>query len=109
MARYKSHDTAQGKLIPVSFEAQLPRGTFEHALSHVIDHKLDLSVFEARYCNDDGGAPAYHSAVLLKIILFAYSKGMTSSREIQWCCQFKLLVSKNTSLTGLPANVRLIP
>ncbi len=28
---------------------------------------------------------------MLKIILFAYSKGITSSREIQWCCETNIL------------------
>ncbi|MFK7857510.1 MAG: transposase, partial [Granulosicoccus sp.] len=27
----------------------------------------------------------------LKIILFAYSRGITSSRQIQWCCQSNIL------------------
>ncbi|CAN0587139.1 unnamed protein product, partial [Ectocarpus sp. 12 AP-2014] len=35
--------------------------------------------------------PAYDPAVLLKIILFAYSKGITSSREIQWCCETNVI------------------
>ncbi|WP_420811684.1 transposase [Nitrincola tibetensis] len=29
--------------------------------------------------------------MLLKIILFAYSKGITSSREIQWCCETNII------------------
>jgi len=28
---------------------------------------------------------------LLRIILFAYSKGITSSREIQWCCEHNII------------------
>lgn len=28
---------------------------------------------------------------MLKIILFAYSKGITSSREIQWCCETNII------------------
>nr|WP_249977994.1 hypothetical protein [Halomonas olivaria] len=48
--------------------------------------KLDVSVFHPRYRNDATGWLAYDSAILLKIILFAYSKGITSSREMQWCC-----------------------
>ena len=38
---------------------------------------------EARYDNDACGAPAYDPAILLKIILYAYSKGITSSRQIE--------------------------
>ena len=29
--------------------------------------------------------------ILLKIILFAYSKGITSSRQIQWCCETNII------------------
>lgn len=50
-----------------------------------------MSIFNPNYQNDDGGRPAYDPAILLRIILFAYSKGITSSREIQWCCQTNIL------------------
>lgn len=53
----------------------------------LVEYKLDLSIFNYAYKNDEGGRPAYDPAILLKIILFAYSKGITSSREIQWCCE----------------------
>jgi len=43
------------------------------------------------YNNEDGGRPAYDPAILLKIVLFAYSKGITSSREIQWCCESNII------------------
>jgi len=87
MARFKHYDYRQTKMLPVSFERQILPGTFEHTLSHLIDHDIDLSVFEERYRNDEGGAPAYDPAVLLKIILFAYSKGITSSRQIAQLCR----------------------
>lgn len=70
---------------------QLQPGTFEFAINHLIDHKLDLSIFHAGYANDDGGRPAYDPAILLKIILFAYAKGITSSREIQWNCETNVI------------------
>jgi transposase len=87
MARYKHYDYAQMKLLPVSFARQILPGTFEHTLHTLIDEHFDLSVFDTQYCNDDTGAPAYDPAILLKIILFAYSKGVTSSREIAQLCQ----------------------
>src|SRR5712671_3380351 len=87
MARYKHYDYGQTKLLPISYERQILPGTFEHTLSYLIDHKIDLSVFEGRYQNDDTGAPAYDPALLLKIILFAYSKGITSSRVIGQLCR----------------------
>jgi len=75
MARYKDIHCDQDKFIPISFQKQILPGTFEHTLSYLIDHELDLSVFEARYHNDDTGAPAFDPAVLLKIVIYAYSRG----------------------------------
>lgn len=83
MPRYKPYDYRQTKMLPVRFEEQILPGTFEHTLNRLIDESIDLSVFEARYRNDDGGAPAYDPAVLLKIILLAYSRGITSSLQIK--------------------------
>jgi transposase len=87
MARYKHYDYAQTKMLPVSYERQILPGTFEYTLSYLIDNKIDLSVFEGRYKNDDGGAPAYDPAILLKIILFAYSRGIIYSRRIEALCR----------------------
>jgi len=78
-------------MVVINYQEQLQAGTFEHALHHLIDSRLDLSVFYPRYKNDDTGRPAYDPAILLKIILFAYSKGITSSREIQWCCETNII------------------
>jgi transposase len=87
MARYKEYDYRQGKFLPISFDKQILPGTFEYTLNYLIDNELDLSIFDARYRNDDTGAPAYDPAILLKIILYAYSRGITSSRKIEQCCR----------------------
>lgn len=87
MARYKEYCYAQTKLLPVSFARQILPGTFEYTLHYLIDHEIDLSVFDARYRNDETGAPAYDPAILLKILLYAYSRGVVSSREIERLCR----------------------
>lgn len=51
-------------------------GSFEHALDHLIDTEVDLSGIAKRYRNDETGAPAYDPAVMLKIVLLAYSRGV---------------------------------
>ena len=91
MARYKDYSYEQGKLIPVHFEDQILPGTFEYTINYLIDNELDLSVFENRYRNEETGAPAYDPAILLKIVLFAYSRGITSSRKIARCCRENIL------------------
>jgi len=87
MARFKPYDYGQMKMLPVSFEQQILPGTFEYTLNHLIDHEIDMAVFESRYRNDETGAPAYDPAILLKVILYAYSRGVTSSRQIERLCR----------------------
>lgn len=86
MARYRQIDTSP-RFIAIDLQTQLLPGTFEHALSHLLDHEIDLSGLDARYSNADTGAPAYPPAVLLKLILFAYSRGIVSSRGIARACR----------------------
>jgi transposase len=91
MARYKTYSYAQGKFIPVYFEKQILPGTFEYSLNHLIDHELDLSIFDERYRNEETGATAYDPRILLKIILFAYSRGIVSSRRIAQACEENII------------------
>ena len=55
MPRYKEADYAQGQFIPIQFEHQILPGSFEHALSYVIDHKISMTAFDALRKNDDVG------------------------------------------------------
>jgi transposase len=86
MARYKHIDTGP-RFLAVDLQRQLLPGSFEHALNHLIDHELDLSSFDARFNNDATGAAAYPPAMLLKVVLFAYSQGIVSSRGIEAVCR----------------------
>ena len=56
MARYRHYDPQQTKMIAVSYGRQLLAGTFEHALSYLIDNEIDLDRFAARFKNDETGA-----------------------------------------------------
>ncbi len=91
MARYKDYNYDQLKLLPISFSRQILPGTFEHTLDYIVSHELKLTIFDARHNNDETGAPAYDPAILLKIVLYAYSRGITSSREIEQCCRENII------------------
>ncbi|MFN0040609.1 MAG: transposase [Burkholderiales bacterium] len=86
MPRFKPIDRGM-KLLPIDLSVQLLPGTFEHALSHLIDEELDLSPLDRRFKNDESGAPAYAPSVLLKVVLYAYSRGMIRSRDIATACE----------------------
>lgn len=96
MARYKEVDT-QPRFLPIDLAQQLLPGTFEHALNHLLDNELDLSDFDARFCNDATGASAYPPALLLKVVLFAYSRGLISSRAMAAACREQVIFM---ALTG---------
>jgi len=87
MPNYRSDNYKQSVLIAINLEEQLVAGSFEHALHYLIEHYLDLSDFDLDYRNDETGRPAYHPGVLLRIVLFAYSKGIFTSRRIAWHCE----------------------
>ena len=86
MARYKQYDYSQMILVPVSFKEQLIPGTLEYAIHHIIEERVDMSIFNDRYCNDDTGRKAIDPKLLLKVVLFGYSRGILSSRSLERAC-----------------------
>ena len=86
MAKYKGYDYSQSVLIPVSFEDQLMAGTLEFAIHTLVENRMDLSIFEDRYKNDETGRSAYDPKVLLKVVLFGYSRGLITSRKLERAC-----------------------
>ena len=100
MPRFKEYNYNQMVMLPISFERQILPGTFEHSVNYLVDGKLDLSIFDSRYNNDETGRPAYDPAILLKIVLLAYSRGVTSSRKIEALCRENVIfmaISADTS------------
>jgi transposase len=87
MAKYKSYDYSQSVLIPVSLEEQLMPGTLEFAIHTLVETRIETSIFENRYNNDETGRLAYDPKILLKVVLFGYSRGLISSRQIERACK----------------------
>lgn len=90
MPRYKPAQR-NGLFIAVMLEEQIQPGTFEFALSHLVDEGLDLSTLDAKFRNDATGASAYDPRALLKIVLLAYSRGLITSRKIERACEQNVL------------------
>ena len=96
MARFKYNDNSQGVFLPINLEEQLFPGTFEWTLDYLID-KMDVTLFEQNYYNDEKGAAAYSPKILLKVIMYCYSRGILSSRRIEQACKQHIIVK---SLAG---------
>jgi len=87
MAKYIPYDYSQTVMIPVSLTDQLVAGTLEHTIHYLVEERLDLSAFDAQFCNDETGRRAYDPRVLLKIVLFGYSRGLKGSRRLEAACR----------------------
>ena len=100
MAKYKRYDFSQSMLIPVCFEEQLIPGTLEFAIHTLVETRMDMSIFDDNYQNDETGRRAYDPKILLKVVLFAYSRGLISSRKIERAC------IENVTFMALSGNQR---
>ena len=87
MAKYKHYDYSQDVLIPVSLKDQLLPGTLEFAIHTLVETRMDTSIFDDRYSNDETGRMAYDPKILLKVILLGYARGLLSSRKIERACR----------------------
>jgi len=87
MAKYKHYDYSQDVLIPVSLKDQLIPGTLEFAIHTLVETRMDTSIFDDRYSNDETGRLAYDPKILLKVILLGYARGLISSRKIESACR----------------------
>jgi transposase len=87
MAKFKTYDYRQRVLLPVSLEDQLMPGSLEFAIHTLVEKRLDMSIFEGKYRNDETGRAAYDPKLLLKLVLLGYSRGLISSRKIEQACR----------------------
>jgi hypothetical protein len=65
MAKYKRYDYSQSLLIPVSLEDQLMLGILEFAIHTLVERRMDMSVFDVKYQNDETCRRAYDPKILL--------------------------------------------
>ena len=80
MPNFYEYNPEQGYLLPPSVRDVLGE---EHLcfFVHRAVEKMNLQEFEQAYSEE--GHPAYHPALLLKVWLYAYALGVTSSRRLE--------------------------
>ncbi len=74
-------DRVQGYLMAPSLRDWLPEGHLSWFILDAVE-QLDLGEFYAAYRNDGWGAAAYDPAMMVAVLLYAYSQGLRSSRRI---------------------------
>lgn len=82
MPRFKQmpQDPSQIWLMPPSMDEMVSEDDDVRVLSEVMD-QLEWSILESTY--NERGTPAYPPRVMTKVLVFAYSKGIRSSRKIE--------------------------
>jgi transposase len=83
--RFRHYDQSQTFLLPPSLDDWLPENHEARFISDVVEDMLDLDCIYDSY-TEASGAPPYDPAMMLKLLLFAYSIGVTSSREMERRC-----------------------
>ncbi len=82
MKRFKAYEPEQGYLLPPSPKDWLPEGHLAHFIDQVVD-ELDLGAIYASYTEDGGQPPPYHPRMMVKVWLYAFARGIRSSRKLE--------------------------
>ena len=78
---FRPYAPEQDLLLPPSLSDWLPEGHLAYFISEVVE-ELDLRVFYAPYEGDGRRKSPYEPRMMLKILLYAYTTGVFSSRKI---------------------------
>jgi transposase len=81
---FRSYDPGQSFLMPPSLDDWLPQ---DHTVRFIVEtvELLDLSVVYDSYVSVSG-APPYDPEMMLKLLFYGYSTGVTSCREMERRC-----------------------
>jgi transposase len=76
-------------LLPPSVHDFVPAGHPAHLVRDLVCCELDLSQIISVY-TELRGYPPYHPAMMVALLLYAYSQGVYSSRRIARACEERL-------------------
>jgi len=86
---YRPYQPDQPLLLPASLQDYLPEGDLAYFVPEVVAG-LDLSAIFAPYEREMRGYPPYHPQMLVTLLLYAYARGVYSSRRIAFACSHDL-------------------
>jgi transposase len=87
MSRYREWAIDQPLLLPPSVTEFVPPDHLCLFVRDLARGVLDLSEIERTYSRDPRGYPPYHPAMLVALLLYAYTQGIYSSRRIAKACE----------------------
>jgi transposase len=76
----------QSWLLPRSVHEFVPAGHLAHFVRDTVREALDLSAIMGCY-TEERGQPPYHPGMLVALLLYGYSRGVYSSRQLARACE----------------------
>lgn len=94
---FRAWDVDQTWLLPPSVHEFVPAGHFAHFVRDLVRETLDLSAIMVAYA-EERGQPPYHPGMLVALLLYGYSRGIYSSRQLARACEERVDVMAVTGL-----------
>ena len=73
-------------LLPPSVQDFVPAKHVAHFVRETVRSELDLAAILASY-GEERGYPPYHPAMMVALLLYGYSRGVYSSRQLERACE----------------------
>lgn len=83
--RFREWNPKQKWLLPPSLDEFIPEGHTAHFVRDLVVDELDLSAILEAYV-EERGYPPFHPAMMVALLLYAYTQGVYSSRRIAKGC-----------------------
>ena len=84
--KFRRWDVNQVWLLPPSVQELVPAGHVAHFVRDLVREGLDLSEIMGEY-REERGYPPYHPVMMVALLLYAYCRGVYSSRKIAKGCE----------------------
>src|SRR5919106_602745 len=95
---FRAWDVDQAWLLPPSVHDFVPAGHPAHLVRELVRTELDLTAIVAEYQREERGQPPYHPAMMVALLLYAYTQGIYASRKIARACEERLDVMAVTGV-----------
>src|ERR1700735_4043102 len=86
---FRSWDVDQSWLLPRSVHVFVALGHLAHFVRDTVRDGLDLSAILQAY-PEGRGQPPYHPGMLVALLLYGYSRGVYSSRQLARACEERM-------------------
>jgi len=86
---YRPWNPNQQWLLPPSVQDWLPENDLVYFILDTVN-ELDISAITQKYEQEKRGFPPYHPRMMVALLLYAYCRGIFSSRKIMQACQERL-------------------